>query len=224
MSTTRLLILGALRFMQPAHGYAVREELESWDADKWANIAYGSIYHALNKMADEGLVRAGDAESVDNRPARTTYVITDQGEQEFQRLLHDYWWNFRSPIDPFFPAMSFMTELPEEDMMSALLERRSAVDGELRRYEGLIEQFSIGKPPHVVLQGKLWIARLEAELRWLDEVIDLVLSGEFTRANERWFPDYIAAIQRGELPMPEEEWSRRQLEEMGIHPPVPATP
>lgn len=221
MSTTRLLILGALRFMQPAHGYAVREELESWDADTWANIAYGSIYHALNKMADEGLVRTVDTESVDNRPARTTYVITETGEQEFQRLLHDYWWNYRSPVDPFFAAYSFFTELPEDDQMPALLERRSAVEGTLRRYESLVEAFSTGKPPHVVLHAKLWIARLEAELRWLDEVIDLVLSGEFKRANERWFPDYLAAIQRGELPMPEEEWSRRRLEEMGIRPPVP---
>lgn len=224
MSTTRLLILGALRFMQPAHGYAVREELESWDADTWANIAYGSIYHALNKMADEGLVRAVDTESVDNRPARTTYIVTDEGEQEFQRLLHDYWWTYRSPVDPFFAAFSFFPELPQEDQTSALLERRSAVDATLRRYEALVAEFDISKPPHVILHGKLWIARLEAELHWLDEVIDLVLSGEFQRANDRWFPDYLAKIQSGELPMPDEEWSRKRLEQMGIHPPVPSTP
>jgi len=56
MSATRLLILGALRFMQPAHGYSIRRELERWNAETWANIAYGSIYFALNKMEQDGLV------------------------------------------------------------------------------------------------------------------------------------------------------------------------
>ncbi len=33
MSATRLLILGALRFMQPAYGYSIHRELESWHAE-----------------------------------------------------------------------------------------------------------------------------------------------------------------------------------------------
>ena len=63
MSATRLLILGALRFMQPAHGYSIRRELESWHAEDWANIAYGSIYFALNKMADEELLAVSEDQS-----------------------------------------------------------------------------------------------------------------------------------------------------------------
>ena len=57
MTASRLLILGALRRIQPAHGYQVRQELELWEADKWANIAYGSIYHALHTMAEEDLLQ-----------------------------------------------------------------------------------------------------------------------------------------------------------------------
>ena len=34
MSATRLLILGVLRFKQPTHGYDVRRELESWQAER----------------------------------------------------------------------------------------------------------------------------------------------------------------------------------------------
>ena len=30
MSATRLLVLGAIRIMQPVHGYEVRRELVSW--------------------------------------------------------------------------------------------------------------------------------------------------------------------------------------------------
>jgi len=45
------MILGLVRWMQPVHGYDVKRELESWQADEWTTIATGSIYHALRKMA-----------------------------------------------------------------------------------------------------------------------------------------------------------------------------
>ncbi len=38
MSATRLLVLGAVRIFQPAHGYLVRRELLSWDVENWAAI------------------------------------------------------------------------------------------------------------------------------------------------------------------------------------------
>ena len=54
-----MMILGLVRWMQPVHGYDVRRELLSWNADKWANIAARSIYHALRKLTEEGLLRGG---------------------------------------------------------------------------------------------------------------------------------------------------------------------
>src|SRR5690606_27409964 len=54
MSTTRLMILGLVKWMQPVHGYDVRRELESWRVDEWTNIAPGSIYHGLRRLAEEG--------------------------------------------------------------------------------------------------------------------------------------------------------------------------
>ena len=73
----------------------VRRELESWRAERWANIAYGSIYFALNKMAEEGLIEVVDTDQAGKGPARTTYVVTKAGEDEFQRLLRETWWETR---------------------------------------------------------------------------------------------------------------------------------
>ena len=44
MSPIKLLILGVLMIKKEIHGYEIRRELESWNAEKWANIAYGSIF------------------------------------------------------------------------------------------------------------------------------------------------------------------------------------
>src|SRR5438034_5719314 len=116
MSATRLLILGVLHFKQPTHGYDVHRELESWQAERWANIAYGSIYFALNKMAEEGMVEVVDAGQAGKGPARTTYAVTPAGEVEFQRLLREYWWEPKTVIDPFQVALAFIHELPRDEL------------------------------------------------------------------------------------------------------------
>ena len=123
MSSTRLLILGLVRTFQPVHGYDVRRELLSWHADEWANVAPGSIYHALKKLADEGLLRAVAVEQVGARPARTTYEITALGEEEFQDLLRRGWWDLQPTMNPFWAAYSFIGAMPREQSSGALRHR-----------------------------------------------------------------------------------------------------
>src|SRR5688500_11438635 len=64
VTTTRLMILGVVRWLQPVHGYDVRRELLSWQVEDWASIAPGSIYHALRKLTDEGLLEEVATEQV----------------------------------------------------------------------------------------------------------------------------------------------------------------
>jgi DNA-binding PadR family transcriptional regulator len=175
MSATRLLILGALRFMQPTHGYNVRRELESWHADQWANIAYGSIYHALTTMADEGLIRPVETEQVGGRPARTSYVVTDKGEEAFQRLLREYWWELKPSTDPFMVALAFISDLPKDEIIAALRHRIAMLNGQIEELEyNMKSPLSDYRPRHVADQLRLAIMRLDAELRWAEEAIPKV--------------------------------------------------
>ncbi len=133
MSTTRLLILGLVRWLQPVHGYDVRRELLSWGADDWAHVAPGSVYHALKKMTGEQLLRETGTEQVGGRPARISYEVTEAGEREFQRLLRRYWSVYSAPIDPFATAFVFLPALPRDEAVAALRHRarqlRAHADG-----------------------------------------------------------------------------------------------
>ena len=179
MSASRLLILGVLRFKQPAHGYEIRRELESWGADRWANIAYGSIYHALSKMSQEGLLEPIDTERVNNRPARTSYAVTESGEAEFQRLLREFWWEYKPVIDPLQVALTFMNALPRDELLSALRYRanlyRSAVEG----FEyGIRSKAMAGAPRHIAENLRLVAVQCEAAADWAEEAIEKVECGE----------------------------------------------
>jgi DNA-binding PadR family transcriptional regulator len=172
------MILGLFRWFGPTHGYDVRRELLSWDADRWANLQPGSIYHALRKMTEEGLLREVSTEQVSARPARTTYEITEKGEQEFQDLLHSAWWQVESPTDAFLAAFTFVAELPREEAAAALRSRasylRTSIDRlRVSRGSDWIRQ----KPAHVAWMFELWVDHAGAEAGWCERVADQIESG-----------------------------------------------
>lgn len=179
MSSIRLLILGVLVRKQPIHGYDVRRELELWGADRWANVAYGSIYSALNKMAEDGLV-----EPVSDRPqartARTEYILTERGRSEFGRMLREYWWEWKPFIDPFQIALTFMDNLSHDELLAALRHRADL----LRLSLSSVDFMAAGKlsspdtPPHTAENISLMTAHIRAELEWIEQAIPKVERGE----------------------------------------------
>src|SRR4051794_20092565 len=103
MSATRLLVLGAIRTMQPVHGYVVRRELVSWRLEETTNVKPGSIYGAIRTLVKDGCVAVHERSGGDERPERTTYVLTGEGEKEFQLMLRAAWWKVSAPKEPLIP-------------------------------------------------------------------------------------------------------------------------
>lgn len=175
MSSTRLLILGVLRLLQPAHGYSIRKQLEAWQADEWANVAFGSIYFALRKMEQEGLVEAMESETTEDRRRRVSYRLTDRGEQVFHRLL-DEQWSAREPIvDPLLAGLAFMPSMPRSRILEYLHTRRDVALAEAAELERNSEQAS---PRHVAELLLLPASRLRAEAAWAEAAIAKVERGE----------------------------------------------
>lgn len=173
------MILGLVRWMQPVHGYDVRRELLSWHADKWANIQPGSIYHALRKLTEEGLLREVATERVGRRPARTTYEITAKGIDEFETLLRQLWWGRHERVDPFAAALCFLPALPREEAVAALRNRVGLLRGECETARAAIasDWMRRTKPVHVTWFMELDIARAEAEIAWCERIARLLESG-----------------------------------------------
>jgi DNA-binding PadR family transcriptional regulator len=174
-----MMILGLVKWMQPVHGYDVRRELLSWNADKWANVQPGSIYHALRKLTEEGLIREVVTEQVGARPARTTYEITAKGDDAFEDLLRELWWQHRPPLDPFFAAFSFLPALPRPEAVAALRNRAQVLRSNNESLRAAIESewMRRSKPRHVAWMFELGIARAEGEIAWCERIADLIESG-----------------------------------------------
>src|SRR3954454_22484619 len=174
-----MMILGLVQWMQPVHGYDVRRELLSWSADKWANVQPGSIYHALRKLSEEGLLHEVSTEQVGGRPARTSYEITEKGEAEFQSLLRNAWWHLSPGPDPFMAAFSFLPALPREEAAAALRNRAIQLRVGVQQLEAATQADWLDKKPvYVSWMWELTIARSEAEIAWCDRTAKRIEAGE----------------------------------------------
>jgi DNA-binding PadR family transcriptional regulator len=186
MSNTRLLVLGVVRIFQPVHGYDVRRELLSWQAEDWANVAPGSIYNALKSMTRDGLIEVVGTNAVGGRPERTTYQLTPDGEHEFQNLLRRGLWTVEEPLDPLLPSLSFMWALSRTEMIAALKNRIAVIEGKLKGIAFAIEQHDDPYSKDQVREMmRLSSARAAAEVPWAEALIAKLEAGEYTFADER---------------------------------------
>jgi DNA-binding PadR family transcriptional regulator len=174
-----MMILGLVHMMQPVHGYDVRRELLSWNADKWANVQPGSIYHALRKLSEEDLLREVATEQVGARPARTTYEITAKGSAEFITLLRNNWWNLVAPPDPFMAAFCFLPALPRVEAAAALRNRAVQLRAGIQQLQSAMSADWVDfKPTFVNWMWELAVERSEAEIAWCERVAKRVEAGD----------------------------------------------
>jgi DNA-binding PadR family transcriptional regulator len=191
MSTTRLLILGAVRIFQPVHGYLVRRELLSWHVDNWAHLNPGSVYNALHRLAREGLLVSIGTSSEGSRPARTTYRLTPDGENEFLLILRQALWTI-APNDPsiLMAGWSFAWALRRGELIEAFEHRLEQIRAWRRTSELTIADLAsdVLTPPHVAEHWRLVAARLEGEAQWLRDLLVRLRAGELSFAGEPGAP------------------------------------
>src|SRR4029453_16009522 len=123
VQVVRLLVLGAIRSRQRAHGYAVQRLLGDWRVETWTRVRPGSIYHAIGQAERQGRLRVVRAEKGASGPGRTLYELTDAGEAEFQRLLAEA---MTSPApEELGAAVAFMSALKRDRALELLRQQHA---------------------------------------------------------------------------------------------------
>ncbi|MBZ0218286.1 MAG: PadR family transcriptional regulator, partial [Fimbriimonadaceae bacterium] len=83
----RTLCLGILNF-EEATGYEIKKLSVEGRFSHFIDASFGSIYPALTRLCDEGLVNVR-VEQQEGKPARKVYSITDAGRAEFIASLNE---------------------------------------------------------------------------------------------------------------------------------------
>lgn len=144
----RTICLGILT-RGPATGYEIKKLFQEDGFQHFAEASFGSIYPALNRMMDEGLVSVRE-EAQAKRPDRKVYSITAAGRSALIGAL-------MKPLpedrhrSPFAFAMLFAHLLPESHV-------RMLVDTYIRQCEGNLNQIAQRSEPQT--QGERFVLGL----------------------------------------------------------------
>lgn len=178
MLGTRLFILGALAQGGPMHGHKIRGAAQGDRVELWTDIKPGSLYGALRRMADEGLVEVVRTEQDGNLPARTVYGITDNGRADLLAEIRAVLADAQLRPDPIHLVLQHADALEPGEFRKAVVSRRDAYATQLAFMRNLLTEatpYLTGLEPlafdHIFL-------RLEAEISWHDRLLAALPSSE----------------------------------------------
>ncbi len=110
------------------------------------------------------------------------YQITEGGRQEFLRLLREALSTVAYQSDPVDIALRFTGALPAHEVQMLLQERKALLEPGLQMLTELKTEFVQRHrgAPYIELACVLfdhWLLRLDAELKWLQRVIEKLEQG-----------------------------------------------
>ena len=124
------------------------------------------------------------------------YVLTREGEKEFQLLLRESWWTVKHPVNPLLPALSLLPFLPREELARALQARVGRLEGELDSIaftRATIRDGATGAegdiPEHVREIFDYISAHIRAEVEWSRTLQKRLREGLYRFSGEDGFPE-----------------------------------
>jgi DNA-binding PadR family transcriptional regulator len=154
------------------HGYQIRQAAKIDRTDLWTDVKPGSLYSALHRMSDEGLLEVVRSEREGSPPERTIYQITAKGRAELIAQRNAALRDVRLRPDPIDLALKYTPDLPTEELAAAILARRHAIAAQLAMLElqrQTAEPYLVGLEP---LTFEHSLLRLRAEVQWHDILLE----------------------------------------------------
>lgn len=165
-----LAVLSLLREC-PLHPYEIQRLLQERKKDDVLVLKRGSLYHAIRRLADAGLIEAGETSRAGRRPERTTYAITPAGRKALPGWLKTRVAQPQRENSSFMGAVSFLFHLTPEEAVDCLKRRLEL----LRTEVAATDERLAGALPRV---GRIHLVELEyaramqaAELAWVKGLV-----------------------------------------------------
>jgi DNA-binding PadR family transcriptional regulator len=183
------VVLLALLAEAPMHPYRMQQMIKERGKDKIANVAQrNSVYQTIDRLQRAELIAVHETTREERRPERTSYELTDAGREALHTWVGDM---LASPAREFpeFPAaLASLMLLAPDEVVRRLETRAATLEEELARMRAESALFP-ELPRLFSLDDEYTYAVREAELRWVDSVLDALRSGELT-----WSEEWIRSV------------------------------
>ncbi|MBW4085482.1 PadR family transcriptional regulator [Paenibacillus sp. S150] len=165
----KMVILGLL-LERNMHPYEITLVLKERTMDKMMKLQMGSLYYAVDKLAQEGHIEAVEVIRSSDRPDKTIYRISDKGKALFEQLILQQIRKNDPAYHPLYTALAFSRHIDQSKVEKLLEERIRETEHQVNfAYQVYEEHIAIvprsalhamyGKYEHSLTELK-WLQRL----------------------------------------------------------------
>jgi DNA-binding PadR family transcriptional regulator len=108
---------------QDMHPYEMHQTLLTRQSDQRMKIKAGSLYHAVDRLLDRGLIEARETTREGRRPERTVYALTDAGADAFTGRIREMVSRLAVEFPEYPVALSMVHNLDEADGVDHIARR-----------------------------------------------------------------------------------------------------
>lgn len=136
-----------------------------------------SLYHAVSKLEQGGLIEPAGTQRQAGRPERTVYALTMAGRDEARRRVEVLLATPTADAGITYAALSFIAVLERDQAIAALRARSAALAAAIDR---LVADLAGASEVHPLLlvESEYELARMRAERDWVSGIADRITSGD----------------------------------------------
>jgi DNA-binding PadR family transcriptional regulator len=181
LTSLGISVLALLR-ERPMHGYEMVQTLVQRHADRIVKVRPGSLYHVVDRLTEEKLIRRAATARDGKRPERAIYEITDAGAEALAQRVCQL---IATPVYEFPQLVVALAQIDTLDRDAAA----NAVDDRVGALEARAAEIMALRDAGVTPGGYLvsldyLLAMMQTELSWLREFAGSLRSGSKLRSQD----------------------------------------
>jgi len=166
---------------RPMHPYEMYSVMLSRHEDALVKVRPGSLYHAVERLERDGLVKSLGTDRPTGRPERTVYEVTPEGHDAMLDWVRSglRQWQLEYPQFPL--ALALANNLPADSVVGLLEEYRRSLDAEVAEMKAAIDELKRRQLPEVHwLETDYLLAVRLAERAWIAATIERLTTGDLS--------------------------------------------
>jgi DNA-binding PadR family transcriptional regulator len=154
LTSLGISVLALLR-ARPMHGYEMFQTLVESDADRIVKVRPGSLYHVVDRLSEEKLIRRAATGRDGKRPERVTYEITDAGADALSDRVRELIARPIHEFPQFVVALAEIDTLDNNVAANAVDERVGALEARAAEIMALRDT-GVTRAAHLVVLDYCW--------------------------------------------------------------------
>ncbi len=168
----------AMLSVRDGHAYELQRFIVETHKDYVTGLPR-SLYHAVERLSRDELITPAETLRDGHRPERTVYRITDEGRAQLAARLRTLIEVPELDRRTFVAAVSLLGCLPAGSARAALRTRAATITGAVTALTGQLAALrEEGLPDLLLLELEYERAVQQAELDWIDTVLDRIDRGD----------------------------------------------